>query len=293
MPHSPSPLMQRRYSGARQLSRATHIAIVYVLMIVVLALFVGPFLWMLSTSLKTEPEIFANPYQVIPPRPSLTAYNHVVESFNIVDWFYNSSVVAIITTVVTVVVDAMAGFALARLRFRLRRPMQMLIFMTFLIPLTVLIAPLYLGLARIRLLDSYFALIVPVAAGSFGVFLMMTFFSRLPVELEEAARIDGAGWVRIFLQIALPLSRSALAAVGLLTFIASWNNFFWPLVASSTDFTRTIPVGIATLVGGTGGTTMFSGLMASAVMSTLPTIVIFAIFQRYFVQGIATTGIKG
>ena len=262
-------------------------------MVAVVALFVGPFLWMLSTSLKTEPEIFANPYQVIPPHPSLTAYQRVVESFNIVDWFYNSSVVAIITTVVTVAVDAMAGFALARLRFRLRRPMQMLIFMTFLIPLTVLIAPLYLGLARVRLLDSYFALIVPVAAGSFGVFLMMTFFSRLPVELEEAARIDGAGWIRIFFQIALPLSRSALAAVGLLTFIASWNNFFWPLVASSTDFTRTIPVGIATLVGGTGGTTMFSGLMASAVMSTLPTIVIFAIFQRYFVQGIATTGIKG
>lgn len=292
MPQSPTPLT-RHPSGARQLSRAGHAAIVYVLMVAVVALFVGPFLWMLSTSLKTEPEIFANPYQVIPPHPSLTAYQRVVESFNIVDWFYNSSVVAIITTVVTVAVDAMAGFALARLRFRLRRPMQMLIFMTFLIPLTVLIAPLYLGLARVRLLDSYFALIVPVAAGSFGVFLMMTFFSRLPVELEEAARIDGAGWIRIFFQIALPLSRSALAAVGLLTFIASWNNFFWPLVASSTDFTRTIPVGIATLVGGTGGTTMFSGLMASAVMSTLPTIVIFAIFQRYFVQGIATTGIKG
>lgn len=262
-------------------------------MIAVVALFVGPFLWMLSTSLKTEPQIFADPYQVIPPHPSLTAYHRVVQSFNIVDWFFNSSVVAVITTVITVVVDAMAGFALARLRFRLRRPMQMLIFMTFLIPLTVLIAPLYLGLARVRLLDSYFALIVPVAAGSFGVFLMMTFFSRLPVELEEAARIDGAGWIRIFFQIAVPLSRSALAAVGLLTFIASWNNFFWPLVASSTDFTRTIPVGIATLVGGTGGTTMFSGLMASAVMSTLPTIVIFALFQRYFVQGIATTGIKG
>ena len=293
MTHSSSLQLRRRTSRARKLSRASHIAVVYLLMFVVLALFIGPFLWMLSTSLKTEPEIFANPYQVIPPAPTIVAYQRVVKDFSILAWFYNSTYVALATTIITVVVDAMAGFALARLRFRLRRMMQLLVFVTFLIPLTVLIVPLYLGLARVHLLDSLFALIVPVVANSFGVFLMMTFFSRLPVEIEEAARIDGAGWIRIFLQIAVPLSRPALAAVGLLTFIASWNNFFWPLVASSTDLTRTLPVGIATLVGGSGGTTVFSGLMASAVMSALPTIVIFAIFQRYFVQGIATTGIKG
>lgn len=293
MPYSRDLAPRRRPSRARAVSRISHIAVVYFLLLVVLALFIAPFLWMLSTSLKTEAEIFANPYQVIPPNPTLVAYRRVIDEFNILDWFYNSSYVAVVTTVLTVVIDAMAGFALARLRFQFRRLMQALIFLTFLIPLTVLIVPLYLALARVQLLDSLFALIVPVAAGSFGVFLMMTFFSQIPVELEEAARIDGAGWIRIFLQIALPLSLPALAAVALLTFIASWNNFFWPLVVASTDLTRTLPVGISTLVGGAGGTTVFSGLMASAVMSTLPTIVIFAIFQRYFVQGVATSGIKG
>jgi ABC-type glycerol-3-phosphate transport system permease component len=157
----------------------------------------------------------------------------------------------------------------------------------------LLFVPLFLGLNRYGLVDSLFSLTVPASANAFGVFLLTQFFQAVPKELEEAATIDGCSRFGFFWRILLPLTKPGLATVAIFTFVASWNNFFWPLIATNSDATRTLPVGLATLVGGAGMSMKQSVLMASAVAATLPTALFFLALQRHFVRGIAATGVKG
>jgi ABC-type glycerol-3-phosphate transport system permease component len=265
----------------------------YVLMIVVTALWGGPILWMLVTSIKLESEIYAYPPAWIPDAPTLEAYGALFQRFPMLTWFRNSAVVGILTTVLTLAVDALAAYPLARMQFPGRRVIMGVIFATFLLPYELLFVPLFLGLNSYGLVDSVFSLTVPASANAFGVFLLTQFFQAVPRELEDAAIMDGCSRFGFFWRILLPLTKPGLATVAIFTFVASWNNFFWPLIATNSDETRTLPVGLATLVGGAGMSMKQSVLMASAVVATLPTAIFFLALQRHFVRGIAATGIKG
>ncbi|MEI9400824.1 carbohydrate ABC transporter permease [Mesorhizobium argentiipisi] len=268
-------------------------SLAYVLMIVVTALWGAPILWMLVTSIKPESEIYAYPPAWIPDAPTLEAYGALFQRFPMLTWFRNSTVVGILTTVLTLAVDALAAYPLARMQFPGRRVIMGVIFATFLLPYELLFVPLFLGLNSYGLVDSIFSLTVPASANAFGVFLLTQFFQAVPRELEDAAIMDGCGRFGFFWRILLPLTKPGLATVAIFTFVASWNNFFWPLIATNSDETRTLPVGLATLVGGAGMSMKQSVLMASAVVATLPTALFFLALQRHFVRGIAATGIKG
>lgn len=252
----------------------------------------APFLWMLVTSLKPDSEIFRYPIDWIPDEPTLEYYTRLFDSFAMAEWFRNSFIVAAITTSLTLVVDILAAYPLARMKFRGRNILMILILSTFLLPGEILLVPLFLGLSKLRLLDTYFALAVPAVANAFGVFLLTQFFVTIPVELEEAARLDGATRFGLIWRVFIPLSKPAIATVAIFTFVASWNNFFWPLIVSNSDATRTIPVGLATFVG-RGLSMQFGIIMSSAVVATVPALIFFLALQRYFVQGIATTGMRG
>ncbi len=265
----------------------------YVLMGAVAILWGAPFLWMGVTSLKPESEIFRYPIVWWPVHPTLSYYTSLWAQFALPLWFRNSLVVAVVTTALTLVVDAPAAYPLARMRFRGQRVVLLTILATFLLPGEILIVPLFLALSRLGIVDSYFSLSVPAASNAFGVFLLTQFFKTVPTELEDAAVIDGCTRFGFFWRILVPLSQPALVTVAIFTFVGSWNNFFWPVIVTNSDETRTLPVGLSTLVAGAGMSMRFGILMAAAVVATLPALVFFLALQRYFVRGIATTGIKG
>lgn len=264
--------------------------ITYGLLIFVSLVWGAPFLWMLVTSLKPETEIFRYPVDWVPDQPTLEYYQRLFDSFAMYKWFRNSLIVATMTTVLTLFVDILAAYPLARIKFAGRRFLMTLILSTFLLPGEILLVPLFLGLSKVGLVDNYFSLAVPAAANAFGVFLLSQFFSTIPVELEEAARLDGCTHAGLLWRIFIPLSKPAITTVAIFTFVRSWNDFFWPLIITSSDATRTLPVGLATFVG-RGLSMQFGIVMASAVTATIPALIFFLVLQRYFVQGISTTGI--
>ncbi|WP_425145111.1 carbohydrate ABC transporter permease [Deinococcus sp.] len=278
-----------RRSPGRWLGRAG----LYLLLLLVLVLWGAPMLWMLVSSIKPESEMFSYPIRWWPGHPTFSYYALLFERFPMLTWFRNSAVVAIYTTTLTLIVDALAAYPLARMEFRGRKVVLVTILATFLMPFELLIVPLFLGLSRLGVADSFFSLSVPMAANAFGVFLFTQFFAAVPRELEEAATIDGCSRWGFFWRVLIPLARPAIVTVTILTFVGSWNNFFWPLIVSNSDETRTLPVGLAAMVGGAGMSMQQGVVMASAVMATLPAVAVFLLLQRFFVQGIATSGMKG
>jgi len=268
----------------------------YGLMGLVLVLWMAPLAWMLSTSLKPEGQILSLVPRWIPQVFTLENYRDVLDKFRLVAWGVNSIVVAAGATIVGLVVSIPAAYAFAKMRFRGQQWLFLLILSTILVPVHITIVPLFLGLAKLKLTDTYFSLIMPTVANGFGVFLLRQFFQGIPKELEEAAVLDGASRLGILLRVVLPLSRPPIMAVAIFLFIQSWNDFMWPLIVTNSDATRTLPVGLASSLAGTvsGGAIAYYGMsMAGSVLATVPALLIFILLQRYFVQGIALTGLKG
>lgn len=263
------------------------------LAIAVAAAFGAPILWMLSTSLKDPGTVLSYPVRWLPLPPTLENYAHAFRKFPVAVWFRNSVAVALITTLLAVVIHSLGAYALARMRFRGSNVVFMLILGTLLVPAEATLVPLFLMLSRFGLTDTYGSLVLPVAANAFGLFLLAQFFKTIPSELEDAARIDGCGHLATLTRVVLPLSKPALATAAIFVFMASWNNFLWPLIVCQSDATRTLPVGLVVTMGGPGATSINYGLtMAAASIVTLPALGVFLALQRYFVQGIATTGMK-
>ncbi|HSB73610.1 MAG TPA: ABC transporter permease subunit [Candidatus Methylomirabilis sp.] len=268
----------------------------YLLMGLVLVVWVSPLLWMLSTSLKPEGQILSLVPRWIPRTLTLENYRDVLEKYALVRWGLNSLVVSAGATILGLAVSVPAAYAFARMRFRGRHWLFLFILSTILVPAHITMVPLFLGLAKLRLTDTYFSLIMPTVANGFGVFLLRQFFQNIPLELEEAAIMDGASRLGVLLRVVLPLSRPPLMAVAIFTFILSWNDFMWPLIVTNTDATRTLPVGLAASLGGSvgGQAIAYYGMsMAGSVLATVPALLIFILLQRYFVEGIALTGLKG
>lgn len=270
-------------------SRAFKTFSVLVLVLFV-AVWVVPLLFAAVTSLRPEAEIAAEPTSWWSESFSFDAYQKVLESTPMLTWYLNSFVIAALTVVLTVFVTSLIGFALAQTRFAGRGGVFALVLAGLLIPGQILVLPLYQMVQAMGLLNTYWAMVLPAVAAPIAVFIFESFFSGLPRELIDAARVDGTSWFGIYWRICLPLTRPATAAVAIFTFVTSWNNFLWPLLVLSNVDQMTIPVGMATVASGFG--IMYAQVMATAVLGALPLFVVFLLFQRQIVAGVASTGIK-
>lgn len=252
-----------------------------------------PFVWMLSTSLKPSSALLALPPQIVPDEPTLEAYRAVAQRFPIVRVFLNSLLVAGLTTVGQLIVCSMSGYAFARFRFLGRDALFFVYLATLMVPFAVTVTPLFIIVKSLGWTNSYAGLIVPTMFSAFGTFLMRQFFMSVPHELEEAATIDGASTLATFIRVIVPISGPAFATLGVLSFMASWNNFLWPLLIVSDQEVMTLPLALATLQGLYPGQTEWNLIMAGAVITVLPMIVIFLVAQRWVVEGVAASGLKG
>ncbi|MGH2532995.1 MAG: carbohydrate ABC transporter permease [Thermomicrobiales bacterium] len=263
-------------------------------MLVVLA-WAAPFIWMVSTSVKLPGQIMTRDIEWIPRQVTGENYAKVFEQ-PIWRWLTNSLIVASIATIVSLLSGALAGYAFARLHFPGRNILFFFVLMTLMIPAEMTIVPLFIGFLRAELVDRYIAFILPSIASVFSVYLFRQFFMSLPRALEDAARVDGAGRFRIFFTIALPLAKPAVIAAGILLFTTNWNAFLWPLLVAFSDDMKTLPVGMATFSPGVGGNTQiqsFGPAMAAVTILTIPSLLVFLVLQRYFIQGVTSAGLKG
>jgi len=252
-----------------------------------------PFLWMLSTSLKPAESVLSVPPQLIPNSPTISAYLEVAQTFPILRVMLNSLVVASAVTFGQLVICSMAGYAFARLRFWGRDALFALYLGTLMVPFAVTMTPLFIIVKNLGWTNSYFGLIIPALFSAFGTFLMRQFFVSIPIELEEAATLDGADTLTIFWRVIVPLSGPALATLGIFAFMASWNNFLWPLLIVSDRQLMTLPLALSTLQGVYPGQTQWNLIMAGAVITVAPMLLIFAFAQRWVVEGVASSGLKG
>lgn len=277
----------QRLSG-RDLAART---VLHVLLAAGLLVMVVPFLWMLLSSFKPEREIRQSPPTWWPADPTLDNYSTLLSRLDFPTYFTNSVIVALLTTAGNLLFCAAAGYALAKIRFAGRQVLFLLVLGTIMVPSIVTLVPLFVLVSNLNMVNTYGGLVLPFLAQAFGVFLMRQFMLSIPDDLLEAARIDGASELRIFWQIVLPLCRPALATLGILTFLASWNNFLWPLVVATTENRYTLPVALALYSIGQNRA-RYDLLLAGSVVIVVPVLIVFILLQRHFVRGIATTGLK-
>ena len=263
----------------------------YAILSVALVAVVAPFVWMVLGSFKDEGELRQAPPTWWPHSASLDNYTQLFSKLDFGTYFTNSIVVAVAVTAGNLLFCSMLGYALAMLEFRGKRALFAVVMATLMIPGVVTFVPLFVLVANAGLINTLPGLFLPFLVSPFGVFLMRQFILGLPRDLLDAGRVDGAGELRIFARIILPLCGPALATLGILTFLGSWNNFLWPLVVAQSDRVYTLPVALALYSTGQNST-QYGLLLAGATVVVLPMLLVFLVFQRRFIEGIATTGIK-
>jgi multiple sugar transport system permease protein len=265
--------------------------IAYVALSLLALIAIVPFIWTLSSSVKTIDTIFNKPWQIIPPHPQWSNYSRIWHELPMDRWIFNSTYIVILAVIGRLIFTSMAAYAFARLRF----PGRDYIFYGFLtalmIPDEVLLVPGFVLIRQLGWYNSHLALIVPKMSDVFAIFLLRQFFMSIPRELEDAARIDGASHFRVFRSIILPLSKSALAVVAVLGFMDVWNAFLWPLVMIDSTSKFTLPVGLQFL--NSAHSTDWPSLMAGNVIGLVPVVIVYLAAQKYFIEGITMSGLKG
>lgn len=261
-----------------------------VLVSVLTLIVVFPLYWMLVVAFSPRGEIFEPGLRLWPSTFTLDNFSKIFDRYPVIGWFGNSLVIGIFVTVITTTVNLLAGYAFARLRFRGRDAIFLLTLSTMMIPVQAIMVSQFKLVSGLGIYGTYWGVILPGAAAAFGIFLARQFFLSIPDEIVEAARIDGAGQLRIFVQVVLPLCKPLVAVLLLLTFLGSWNDFAWPLIALKDNELFTLPVGLLYLKGQT--TPDYNAIMAMALISVIPMVLLFLFFQRYFVQGFSRSGIK-
>jgi multiple sugar transport system permease protein len=256
-------------------------------------LYISPLAFMLLTSFKNRIESAAVPPTLWPHDPTTDAYSTVMGTAGtpVLHWFANSMVAATANAALVVSTAALAAYPLARMQFRGKRVVFGLIVATIFVPPVILIIPNYLIVGQLAWLDTLLAVIVPTAAGAFGVFFLRQFFLSLPRELEEAAMLDGASVWRTFLSVVLPLSRPALVTLALLAFLTNWNDFLWPVYVLFSPESQTLPAGLSTLQS--ANNVRYDLLMAGAVIASVPVLLIYVFAQRFIIEGVSRSGLKG
>jgi multiple sugar transport system permease protein len=262
----------------------------YLALALLAALALIPFLWMLSTSLKSLDEVFLFPPKWIPSKVHFENYASLWRDFPMSTWIFNSLKVTLSVTIGVLITSSMAAYAFSRINFPGRNFLFYVYLAALMVPGWVMLVPNFVLMRKLGWIDTHWALIIPAIAQPFGTFLLRQFFMTIPKELEEAARVDGAGHFQIFTKVILPLAKPALATLFVFQFLAIWNEFLWPLIVLNSPDKFTVPLGLGYL--NTAHSTDWTRLMAGSLILMLPVIILFVVAQRYYVRGIALTGIK-
>jgi multiple sugar transport system permease protein len=291
--HVPDPAVSARAPAVRRRSRAATVRAVLsqTLLSLIALLFLAPIIWMVLSALKPSAEVFT-----VPPKPfgSSIMFSNFADAWNYLPFgrfILNTIFVAGVGTAITVVASALSGYAFARLNFRFRGGLFVLYLSTLIVPQEVIVIPMFLVMKQLGWVNSYQALILPWAFTAFGTFLLRQFFITVPNELEEAAKLDGCGHIRILSRIFVPVSTPALAVLAVFTFISYWNSFLWPLIIVSDTNKMTVPLGLQLFLGQQGQ--RWELLMAASTIAMVPTIVLVLALQKYLVRGIALSGLGG
>lgn len=279
---APGPMSRRSRSKVALVARVVVAVAVSVLMAFPL--------WVMVVTALSGQSVFSSELDLLPTNVTLDNFRRVFRAWPIGAWFSNSITVTALTTIISVVVSVMAGYGFAKLRFPLKTPLFLVLLSTMMIPTQAILVPQFRLVNALGLVGTFWAVIIPGAAATFGIFLARQFMLAIPTELIEAAKIDGAGPVRIFWSIVLPLSKPLLAVLTLLSLMYQWNDFLWPLIVLRDPSLYTLPIGLQFLQG--QYQTDYGALMAMTLITVGPLVVLFLVFQRWFVQGFATSGIR-
>lgn len=263
----------------------------YLLLFIGAAIMLVPFLWMLSTSLKTGQYVLTMPPQFFPKPLTIDSYKRIFELYPMGRMLLNSLIVAILTTLGQLITSSMAAYAFARMHFRGRDTIFLIYLATLMVPFQVTITPLFILMRIFGWVNTYQALILPGIFSAFGTFMLRQSFITIPVDYEESAILEGASPFVVFSRIILPLSTPTLATLAVFAFMSSWNSFLWPLFAVSDMEMMTLPLGLATLKG--RWITEWNLMMAGTVISVIPMMLVFLFAQRYFIKGFVMSGLKG
>ncbi|MBB5802937.1 multiple sugar transport system permease protein/arabinosaccharide transport system permease protein [Saccharothrix ecbatanensis] len=278
-----STLTARRPFGGRLL--------LYAFLVTLLLVFALPLLWALSSSFKSRADIFSYPPALLPNPAVLDNYRGLLEAQPFWSWFAISTVVAVISTVVSVLLCSLAGFAFAKYRFRGRNALFTIMFSSLAVPFAVIVVPLFIMVAKARLTEPYFALVVPWVAPAFGIFMMRQYTEQaVPDELLDAARIDGCTEFGLFRRVVLPLLRPALGALGVWSFLNSYNSLLWPLIVISEPEDYTLPMGIQALFGATGR--QYDLVLAGSVLAAVPSLLVFFLLRKQLLEGLTAGAVK-
>ncbi|KUK93907.1 carbohydrate ABC transporter permease [Mesotoga sp. B105.6.4] len=262
----------------------------YFLLVILAMFFLFPIYWMFVSSLKSPSEIFAFPPKLIPENPVWSNYTKVFSQVPFARYMLNTFFVASVVTIVALLLHSMAAYSLARLNYRGRNFLFILVISTLMIPFSAILIPLFLIVRNFGWIDSYRGLIIPAIPHAFGIFFLRQFYLGFPRELEEAAIIDGSGLVRVFFKIVLPLSKPVLSALAVFFFLANWNSFMWPLVIINSPQMRTVQLGIAQYGGEYNNPWAIQ--LAACTVALIPTLIVFVVLQKQLMQSIKMTGMK-
>jgi ABC-type glycerol-3-phosphate transport system permease component len=267
-----------------------YLVMTYAILIVAVVIAVVPFLYVISTSFKETRSLFQYPPQWIPENPTTINYRKLIEEHPYLRWLFNSFFVASVVTIIKVVIDSMAGYAFAKMRFSGREPLFLLVLLTLMIPFSATLIPLYIIVRELNMTNSYWGLILPPLASPIGIFMMRQFIESLPGDLENAARLDGCSELQIYRKVILPLIKPGLVVLGVFTFMNQWTSYLWPLVVNTQADMMTLTVGIQSLRS--LFTVDWGILSAGAVLSMLPLVLVFIFLQRYFIAGSIAGALK-
>nr|WP_288974925.1 carbohydrate ABC transporter permease [uncultured Shuttleworthia sp.] len=262
----------------------------YVMLIVVAAIALLPLFWLFVSSFKTDADVIRFPPSFFPVKWVLDQYQYVLEAIPFLRMLLNTVVFAGSVTLISLCIDSLAAYAFARLQFKGRRVIFAIILVTMMVPFQVIMTPLYIEEFKLHILNTFAGLILPRIASAYGIYMLTSFFAGIPKSLEEAARIDGMGDLTIYAQIIIPLSKPALISLGIFHFMNNWNDLLYPMMLTSDVNMRTLSAGLAVLVG--SNSIKYGPTLAATAMSITPLLILFVFGQKFFMEGIATTGVK-
>ncbi|NLA59399.1 MAG: carbohydrate ABC transporter permease [Firmicutes bacterium] len=272
--------------------RRMRMYLLYLVLFMGVIITIGPFVWMVLSSFKSGGEIVRTPPTFFPEEPTLNNYRRVLTGIPFVRYFFNSLYVSTLTTIIVLFTSSLAGYIFAKFEFPFRETIFVVFLSTLIIPFELIMTPLYLIFSNLRLINTYTALILPYVVNVFGIYLVRQFMHQIPNDLIDAARIDGCSEFRIFAEIIVPQMKPALATLGIFTFMSQWNNYLWPLIAINDMLLRPLQVGLAMVTQSQPTTTLYDISMAASTLAVGPVIVVFLIFQRWFIEGLTLTGLK-
>jgi len=271
--------------------KENYIVLKYFIVILVSITFFFPMLWVVISAFKGESELFLNPPKILPVHITFENFISGLKFGNFTKYFINSTYVTIISTIITVIISTMAGYGFAKFKFPGRDILFMGIMATLMISLEIIMIPMFLTLKRYGLINTFIGIIIPPAATPTGIFLLRQHMFSIPDEVLEAAKIDGANEYQMFTWLIVPLSLPAISTLAIFSFVWRWNDYLWPFLVINDDNKRTVPLALANFVGQYA--VRWGDLLAMTTLSIIPTLIIFLIFQKYFIKGISITGLTG